>query len=155
MQTLMEKTGPDSTVLVAGQEWKNGSLVSAPIPAGALADHFARPECGGEVLFAGRVRNHTKGQAVDWLEYEAHPELAEVKMREVLSEAIAEFSLWDAFCIHRVGRLLPGECAVLVITATPHRDAAFRGNRYIIDEVKKRAPIWKREFFTRGDAQWT
>lgn len=144
-----------SIVELESMRIKNGSIVRAPIPVGALVEYFSRPECGGEVLFAGRVRNHTKGRSVEWLEYEAHPELAEIKMREVIVEAVAEFGLTDAFCIHRVGRLHPGECAVLVVTATAHRDAAFRGNRYIIDEVKKRAPIWKREFFADGEPRWT
>ena len=142
-------------VEVGGRAIKNGSIMRHEIPVGALVEHFSRPQCGGEVLFAGRVRNHTKGRPVEWLEYEAHPELAEIKMREVLSEAVQEFGLVDAFCVHRVGRLLPGQCAVLVVTATAHRDAAFRGNRFIIDEVKKRAPIWKREFFSDGEPQWT
>lgn len=133
---------------------RNGSIVSASIPVGELSEFFARPECGGEVIFAGRVRNHTKGRAVRWLEYESNTTLAEQVMRTVLVEAAAQFDLKDAFCVHRVGRLMPGECAVLVATASFHRDAAYKGNRYIIDEVKRRAPIWKKEFFEDGQQSW-
>jgi molybdopterin synthase catalytic subunit len=133
---------------------KNASILDELIPVGALSDAFARPECGGQVVFAGRVRNNTKGRAVEWLEYEAQQTLAEDTMRQVLAEAIKEFNLYDAFCVHRVGRLFPGQCAVLVITATPHRTAAYNGNRYIIDEVKKRAAIWKKEYFADGVQSW-
>lgn len=138
----------------AGISYPLCGLTRAPIPAGNLVDHFDRLECGGQVAFMGRVRNQTKGRSVTWLEYEAQEVMAEQIMQEVLAEATEQFQLHHSCCIHRLGRLYPGECAVLVITATPHRKAAYGGNQYIIDEVKRRAPIWKKECFADGSEVW-
>ncbi|MBE7440714.1 MAG: molybdenum cofactor biosynthesis protein MoaE [Spirochaetales bacterium] len=140
--------------LHAGITFPLCGLTRSPIPAGALVDHLEHNECGAQVAFMGRVRNQTAGRAVTWLEYEAQEVLAPQIMHEVITEATGKFQLHFACCIHRLGRLYPGDCAVLVVTATPHRKAAYGGNQYIIDEVKRRAPIWKKESFVDGSEAW-
>lgn len=110
--------------------------------------------CGGLVLFSGDVREWNQGQTVVRLEYEAYESLAIKTMREILGAAATRWSLGAAGCIHRVGVLSPGESAVLVVAAAPHRAAAYEANQYIIHHVKHEAPIWKKEVYVDGTHQW-
>ena len=91
---------------------------------------------------------------MDALEYEAHVELAEKEGATILAEATERFDILQAACVHRIGHLEIGDMAVWVGVASAHRDAAFQACRYIIDEVKQRVPIWKKEHYRQGDAQW-
>ena len=110
--------------------------------------------CGACVVFEGWIRNHTVGRAVSGLEYEVYRPLAMSEGSRVLGEALAQFDIENAGCIHREGRLQLGETAVVAIAVAKHRDEAFRACRYIIDEVKHRLPIWKKEHYTDGDSHW-
>lgn len=109
---------------------------------------------GGYASFEGWVRNHNDGRAVHGLRYEAYPALAESEGAKILEEARVRFDIIDALCVHRVGDLAIGELAVWVGVSAAHRDAAFAACRFIIDEVKSRVPIWKRERYAEGDAGW-
>ena len=109
---------------------------------------------GGYASFEGWVRNHNDGRAVQGLRYEAYPALAGSEGARILEEARARFDIVDALCVHRVGDLAIGELAVWVGVSAAHRDAAFAACRFIIDEVKSRVPIWKREGYLEGDAGW-
>ena len=111
-------------------------------------------KAGAVVLFSGEVRNHSKGKEVLYLEYECHKEIAEKLINEILDDAINKWSLHFALCVHRVGKIDITESAVVVITASSHREEAYTANRYIIDRVKKEAPIWKKEFFADGSKTW-
>src|SRR5690606_13621300 len=104
--------------------------------------------------FEGRVRNHNDGRAVDGLHYEAYAALAEAEGERAVAEALAQFDIFDARCVHRTGDLAIGEVAVWVGVTAAHRDAAFAACRYIIDEVKARVPIWKRERYAEGGEDW-
>jgi molybdopterin synthase catalytic subunit len=115
-----------------------------------LTDH----ECGGYVSFEGWVRNHHEGRGVTGLEYEAYHELAEKEGLRILDETAGRFDVHDCACVHRVGKLDLGEIAVWVGVSAAHRDAAFEACRFIIDEVKHRVPIWKKEHFQDGDKGW-
>ena len=117
---------------------------------GALED----PSCGGFASFEGWVRDHNEGRAVARLEYEAYAELAVKEGERIVGEAIERFGVSRAACVHRVGALRLGELAVWVGVASAHRGEAFAACRYIIDEVKHRVPIWKKEYYTNGDSGW-
>jgi adenylyltransferase/sulfurtransferase len=122
-------------------------------PAGARAS-LANPEAGGYASFEGWVRNHNEGFAVTRLEYEAFEALAVKEGERIVAEAKRRFPILDAACVHRVGALGIGELAVWVGVSAHHRDEAFAACRYIIDEVKHRVPIWKKEHYVNGDSGW-
>jgi molybdopterin/thiamine biosynthesis adenylyltransferase/molybdopterin synthase catalytic subunit/rhodanese-related sulfurtransferase len=120
----------------------------------ALARGLADPACGGYASFEGWVRDLNEGRAVRRLEYEAFEELAVREGERIVAEACARFGVRNARCVHRIGDLPLGEIAVWVGVSAPHRDEAFRACRYIIDEVKHRVPIWKKEHYVDGDSGW-
>tara|TARA_Y100001970_G_scaffold13670_1_gene15448 strand:+ start:1688 stop:2107 length:420 start_codon:yes stop_codon:yes gene_type:complete len=109
---------------------------------------------GAYSVFEGIVRDTNDGHQVRKLEYECYEPLAIKEGNQILDEAIEKFDLIDAFCIHRVGTLQIGETAVVVVATSGHRDEAFKGCRYIIDEVKSRVPIWKKEHYGDGETEW-
>ena len=115
-----------------------------------LFDHRS----GGFVSFEGWVRNLNEGQVVLRLEYEAYVPLALSEGRKVIEEATGRFPLHHAACVHRTGMLELGDCAVWVGVSAAHRDEAFKACRYIIDEIKIRLPIWKKEHYVNGDSGW-
>lgn len=109
---------------------------------------------GASVVFTGTVRNHAPGKTdVSHLEYEAYPEQVEAKIGEVIEEAVARFPVLAVTVEHRVGSLAVGEVAVCVGVSSAHRREAFESARYIIDELKERVPIWKKEHWP-GGAEW-
>ena len=129
-------------------------ITSSPIDPAAVRRQVLDPAAGGFCSFEGWVRDHHEGRAVLGLEYEAYIPLAEKEGSRILAEAMQRFGILHAACVHRTGRLNIGELAVFVCVSSAHRDAAFDACRYIIDEVKFRVPIWKKEFFTDGAEGW-
>ena len=109
---------------------------------------------GGYVSFEGWVRDHNEGQSVTRLEYEAFQELAVKEGERILLEAAKRFPIKHALCIHRLGDLKLAEMAVWVGVSSAHRGEAFDACRFIIDEVKHRVPIWKKEHYQNGDSGW-
>lgn len=126
----------------------------APIDPASLRATLGDPACGGYAAFEGWVRNHNEGRRVTRLEYEAFEPLAIKEGERIIAEAMARFGVERAACVHRVGDLAIGELAVWVGVSARHRDEAFRACRYIIDEVKHRVPIWKKEHYENGDSGW-
>ena len=127
-------------------------LVDGPLP-----DHppFDVPVAAGAVVtFDGRVRDHNEGKTVQRLAYSAYAALALSEGETIIAEALAKFALSAAACCHRLGDLALGEAAVRVWAAAAHREEAFAGCRYIIDEVKARVPIWKKETYVDGLSEW-
>ena len=120
----------------------------------ALQDELRDLACGGFAAFEGWVRDHNEGHAVTRLEYEAFAELAEKEGARIVQAAIEKFGVARAACVHRIGSLALGDVAVWVGVSAAHRDEAFRACRYIIDEVKHRVPIWKKEHYVNGDSGW-
>ncbi|HJP05190.1 MAG: molybdenum cofactor biosynthesis protein MoaE [Gammaproteobacteria bacterium] len=112
------------------------------------------PSCGGYVSFEGWVRDRNEGQEVLKLEYQAYEQLATREGARILDEAAVKFPIENAVCVHRVGELEIGDLAVWVGVSSGHRDEAFRACRYIIDEVKQRVPVWKKEYYASGDSGW-
>ena len=127
---------------------------STPLDESALRAGISDPACGGYAAFEGWVRDHNEGRRVRRLEYEAFEPLAIREGERIIAEAIAQFGVEHAACVHRIGALEIGEKAVWVGVTARHRDEAFRACRYIIDEVKHRVPIWKKEHYENGDSGW-
>jgi molybdopterin synthase catalytic subunit len=126
---------------------------------GAIDTAGARGElqnsgAGGYVSFEGWVRDLNEGQEVTRLEYEAFQELAVKEGDRIVAEALRRFPIKHALCIHRVGSLGLGDMAVWVGVSSVHRGEAFDACRFIIDEVKHRVPIWKKEHYRSGDSGW-
>jgi molybdopterin synthase catalytic subunit len=129
-------------------------FTAAPIAAEQLRGALADPACGGYAAFEGWVRDSNDGQRVRGLEYEAFEALGLREGERIIAEAIERFGASHAACVHRIGSLAVGELAVWVGVSAAHRDEAFRACRYIIDEVKHRLPIWKKEHYLNGDSGW-
>jgi sulfur-carrier protein adenylyltransferase/sulfurtransferase len=119
-----------------------------------LRAELADPGAGGYAAFEGWVRNHNEGHAVVRLEYEAFESLAAQEAERIIAEATARFGIVKAACVHRVGSLAIGDLAVWVGVSARHRAEAFAACRYIIDELKHRVPIWKKEHYMNGDSGW-
>jgi len=130
------------------------SLVRVPLDTAALRAALADRACGGYAAFEGWVRDHNEGRRVRHLEYEAYEALAAREAERILAEAITRFGVAHAACAHRIGDLAVGELAVWVGVSAAHRDEAFRACRYVIDEIKHRLPIWKKEHYLDGDSGW-
>lgn len=109
---------------------------------------------GAFVAFEGWVRNRNEGCSVLRLEYEAYEPIAVSEGEAIIANAIARFDLLHAFCVHRTGLLDIGDCAVWVGVSSGHRRESFEACRHIIDEVKHRLPIWKKEYYDDGDSGW-
>lgn len=120
----------------------------------ALKETLFRDSAGAFVAFEGWVRDHNDGQSVNALEYEAHAPVATKEGQRILEEAIDRFDVLAAFGRHRVGRLEIGDCAVWVGVSAAHRGVAFDACRFIIDELKQRVPIWKKEHYVSGPSGW-
>ena len=133
---------------------KHFHLSATPIDALAQRIGLEDPAAGGCVTFEGWVRNHNDARQVTRLDYQAYGPLAEDEGEAILEEARAKFRLRAARCVHRTGSLAIGEMAVWVGVSADHRDAAFAACRWIVDEVKRRAPIWKNEHYADGETGW-
>ena len=129
-------------------------LSGTPLDVAAQREAMLHARAGAHASFEGWVRDHNDGRAVSGLHYDAYARLAEEEGARVINEAIDRFDIVDAACIHRTGDLEVGDLAVWVGVTAGHRDAAFAACRFIIDEVKSRVPIWKRERYAAGDADW-
>ena len=129
-------------------------LATAAFDERALRAELLDASCGGYTSFEGWVRNHNEGQQVLRLEYEAFVPLALSEGEKIIAVARTRFGVQRALCVHRTGALELGDIAVWVGVAAPHRDEAFRACRYIIDEIKHRLPIWKKEHYLGGDSGW-
>lgn len=129
-------------------------VTTKQIDTGDLQRSLANHAAGGYCAFEGWVRNENEGLEVERLEYEAYEPLVIAEGEKVLAEAMAQFPHLEARCVHRVGLLELGDCAVWVGVAAPHRDEAFKACRYIIDQIKVRLPIWKKEHYVNGDSGW-
>ncbi len=130
------------------------SFSEGPLDPAALQRELRDDTCGGFAAFEGWVRNHNEGHAVTRLEYEAFVPLAEKEGARIVAEAVRRFGVTQAACVHRIGSLGIGDIAVWVGVSAAHRDEAFRACRFIIDEVKHRVPIWKKEHYVTGDSGW-
>ncbi len=129
-------------------------IATSPIDPDELRRRLADDGAGAYVGFEGWIRNENEGQRVLRLEYEVYEPLAVKEGVRILEEAKRLFPVLHADCVHRSGLLEIGDCAVWVGVTSAHRGEAFDACRYIIDQVKVRLPIWKKEFYVNGDSGW-
>ena len=129
------------------------ALVEEEIRVVDLLAQVASPKDGALALFLGAVRDENEGRRVLFLEYDAYPAMAKAEMARIEAEARSRFPVSSVAVIHRTGRLEIGEISVGVAVAAPHRADAMDACRFVIDELKRRVPIWKKEHF-EGGAVW-
>ena len=137
-------------------------LSAEPIDPGALGARVGDDACGATVIFSGTTRNRNRGQAVELLDYEAFEAMASPEMARIFERCVAAFGppaakdeepaerLLRMLCVHRTGVVPVGEPSVVIAVASPHRDAAFDAARFLIDELKKSLPVWKKEHYADG-----
>lgn len=131
------------------------TVVRDPIDAAAIERAVRTDSCGAVATFAGIVRRCSDdGLPVTGLSYQAHEAMAIDEFERIAAEARERFGPCEISIAHRIGDLRVGETAVVVAVAAPHRANAFDACRYAIDELKRRAPIWKREHYAHGASVW-
>ena len=129
-------------------------LVEGPIEVERLLAAAARPDCGAVVLFLGTTRDHHQGRRVVRLEYEAYPPMALAALERTEREAVERHAVASCRIVHRLGVVPPAEASVAVIVAAAHRAAAFDASRWAMEQVKATVPIWKKEHYADGGADW-
>jgi molybdopterin synthase catalytic subunit len=130
------------------------TIVSEPIFPGEILTGFPSFEDGACLLFLGVVRDHNQGRVVTGLTYEVYQGMAEKTLAAIAAEASHRFGTDRITVLHRVGELGVGDVSTAIAVATPHREEAYEASRYIIEELKRRLPIWKRERYLEGDSDW-
>jgi molybdopterin synthase catalytic subunit len=129
-------------------------IVTGKIEIDKLTREAASPESGALAIFLGTVRSQNEGREVTGIEYSAYEQMAEREMKNILNEATTRFSIHSAIVEHRVGELEVGDASIGIVVTHAHRGAALDALRYIIDETKLRAPIWKLEHYVDGSREW-
>ena len=127
-------------------------ITAGPLAPEPFLQHVRRDDSGAVALFLGVVRDHSHGRRVLYLEYDAYPEMAERKLREMAEEALARWPITDVAIAHRTGRLEIGETSLLVAVSSPHRHDAFAACHHIVNRIKEVVPIWKKEVWEGGEA---
>ena len=133
---------------------KNFDITSEEIIPSELIIRLEEPDCGAIATFSGTVRKQNNNRDVTKLHYQSYKTLAVKEGNIILVEALKQFEVVNVLCLHRIGELNIGDLAVWVGVSSGHRDAAFKACRYIIDEIKTRVPIWKKEIYVDGDSGW-
>lgn len=129
-------------------------LTTDPIDPAAFLEGCVSSSDGAAILFLGTVRDHNEGRDVGHLDYQAYPPMADATLREIVREARERWNTGVISVVHRHGRLEIGEVSVAIVVAAPHRGDAYGASRYVIEELKKRVPIWKREGYLDGEGEW-
>ncbi|TWT58398.1 Molybdopterin synthase catalytic subunit [Thalassoglobus neptunius] len=129
-------------------------LVDQPIDVSVVQEFVTTRSAGAVVLFLGTVREMTGERQTVALDYQAYPEMAVAKMQEIASEAKEKWPIQKVALIHRTGRLELAEASVVVGVSTPHRGDSFAAGQFLIDELKVRVPVWKRENWVDGTTEW-
>ena len=131
------------------------SVTRASIDLNAVRERALHPQAGAVLLFCGDIRNHSEGQPVTELEYEAHESMALRQIDHITEEASRRWPLHHVEVIHRFGRMKIMDCSIVIAVSTSHRADAYEASRFIIDTIKRSVPIWKREHFQDGSAAWS
>ena len=130
------------------------AIVSHSLDAAALLREVADSGCGATALFIGTVRDVHAGRAVTGMDYASYAAMAEKELAAIVAEAGAQFGTEHVVCEHRVGALALGDASVAIAAAHAHRAPAFDACRFVIEELKRRVPIWKREHYADGTREW-
>ena len=128
-------------------------ITEKPIDVQKVIETASSLNAGAVNVFIGTVRNNAHGKNVLWLEYEAYETMAVAEIRRIIEVASHRWPLLGWAITHRIGTLKPGEVAVAVAVSTPHRKDSFEACQYIIDTLKAKVPIWKKEVFEDGE-EW-
>ena len=128
-------------------------ITASPVDLKKIIDSVADQAAGALNVFIGTVRNSSQGKNVIRLEYEAYDSMAISEIKKIIDEATKQWPILGWAVSHRTGLLLPGEVSVAVAVSTPHRKASFEACQFIIDTLKAKAPIWKKEVFEDGE-EW-
>ncbi len=126
-------------------------LTTEPLNVGEIARRVVSSECGATVTLDGYVRQFTKGQETLYLEYEAYQPMALKEMGKLIQSAKEQFEIANVGLVHRLGRMEIGETSVVIAVAAPHRRAAFEACEWLIKELKRTVPIWKKEYYAGGE----
>jgi molybdopterin synthase catalytic subunit len=110
-------------------------------------------ESGASVIFIGTVRKRSRGREIENLEYEAYEEMALREFSKIADEVKEKWSITRVGIAHRIGKLKPGEVTLVIAVSAPHREDAYQASRYIIEELKKTVPVWKKEVWEGGE-EW-
>ncbi len=129
-------------------------LTRSPIALEALLAEVSSPECGGTCAFLGTVRDGPEEHGVTAIEYSAYEEMVEGELGRIVAEVRERWSGARVAVRHRLGRIPAGDASIAIVTAAPHRAQAFEACRYVIEEVKRRVPVWKKELRADGSAVW-
>ncbi len=130
-------------------------IVQSPIELNSVVQSVLTPESGAVDVFIGTTRNHSNRKEVLKLEYEAYEPMALKKMEEISEETRERWDIHNVAIVHRIGEVAIGEASVVIAVSSSHREEAFTACRYIIDRLKERVPIWKREYFADGTVGWS
>lgn len=130
------------------------AIVGSPIDVAALLAEVAAPRNGATLLFLGTVREINDGRAVTGIEYRAYEAMALHELEAIVSEMARRYGTQDVVAVHRVGELALGEISVAVAVSHPHRAEAYEASRFVIEELKRRVPIWKKEAYADGTREW-
>ena len=130
------------------------AIVERPLDPGALLAEVSRNANGAAILFVGTVREVNDGRAVNGIEYSAYTAMATRELETISREASERYATPDVVVEHRLGALELGEASVVIAVAHPHRDEAYEASRYVIEQLKRRVPIWKREHYLDGTREW-
>lgn len=128
-------------------------ITEKPIDVQRVIETASSLGAGAVNVFIGTVRNTAHGKNVVWLEYEAYESMAVAEIRKIIDEAAQKWGLLGWAVSHRIGTLKPTEIAVAVAVSTPHRKESFEACQFIVDQLKVKAPIWKKEVFEDGE-EW-
>lgn len=130
------------------------AIVDHPLDPTALLAEVASTESGASTLFVGTVRRVNDGKDVTGIDYSAYGAMAEAEMAAIATEAAARFGTERIVVEHRVGTLTLGEASIIIAVSHARRAAAMEAQRYVIEEVKRRVPVWKREHYADGTREW-
>lgn len=130
------------------------TLVREPIDPLAVMRRVSAPANGAVILFLGAVRQVNDGRAVSGIDYAAYEEMALSELSSIAAEAAQRFETSDVAVEHRLGTLAVEEISVAIAVGHPHRDEAYAASRWVIEELKRRVPIWKREHYSDGTREW-
>jgi molybdopterin synthase catalytic subunit len=129
-------------------------MVRTPLDPGVILRKVGHPEDGAVLLFLGVVRNHADGRRVAGMRYDAYEAMATEVLSAIAAEAAERLGTDRLAVVHRVGDLDVGEPSVAIAVSSPHRAEAYDASRYVIEEIKKRLPVWKKERYVEGGEAW-